>query len=288
MVDWQMWNAQGRDVTIQTGGIPRRMRVHRTGGTGESVLLLHGYPASSLEFASVWPQLADLDVTAPDLLGFGGSDRLRPMDVMTQADAVEALLGDAHPVVVAGDLGALIVAELVARDPTRFAAVMLTNSTLSSARYRPRLIQRLACSPLGSVVDRALDITRFTASWGAVFGKDPLSPEMAEQHWMALNQGGRSRQRDLLASIQGRRDHGKRWEAAVDQLPAPRLLWGLADPVSGPEITHLSAMRPDAPMTVLDDVGHVVAMEAPKALAGELRLALSGIAPPPVTDPDRR
>ena len=48
----------------------------RPGHVKPVVLLLHGYPGSSFEFAAVWPDLTrDFDVVTLDLLGCGASDK---------------------------------------------------------------------------------------------------------------------------------------------------------------------------------------------------------------------
>lgn len=88
-----------------------RMAVHRR-GAGPPVLLLHGIPGG----AAAWDPVADrlaghADVLAPDLLGFGASDR--PVDLATlharaQAEALADVLralGVAEATVVGHDFG---------------------------------------------------------------------------------------------------------------------------------------------------------------------------------------
>lgn len=67
---------------------------YRISGAGEPVVLLHGWPESSLGWAKVLPLLAArYRVVAPDLRGFGESDRpLAGYDSRTVADDVASLI----------------------------------------------------------------------------------------------------------------------------------------------------------------------------------------------------
>jgi haloalkane dehalogenase len=106
---------------------------------GEPVLLLHGEPTWSFLYRAVLPVLADagLRAIAPDLIGFGRSDK--PADIAehsyarhvawVQAFAFDAL--DLHGVTLVGqDWGGLIGLRLVTEYPDRFARVVAANTGL--------------------------------------------------------------------------------------------------------------------------------------------------------------
>lgn len=105
---------------------------------GQPVLLLHGEPTWSYLYRKMIPPLtkAGLRVIAPDLLGFGRSDK--PMDrathtyafhVDTMTKLVTAL--DLRDVTFFGqDWGGLIGLRVVAENPDRFAAVVISNTAL--------------------------------------------------------------------------------------------------------------------------------------------------------------
>ena len=134
---------------------PRKMRVNGVDlavleeGEGDPVLLLHGFPDSSQLWRNQIPALvsAGFRVIAPDLRGFGASDRPEGRD----AYAVPALLGDVMGVldelgvagarVVGHDFGAVVGWSLAAFVPDRvhcFAALSVghPNGYFASRRQR--------------------------------------------------------------------------------------------------------------------------------------------------------
>src|SRR5262245_17254 len=75
-----------RHITIDGRGL-----AYRELGSGPAVLLLHGWPTSSLLWRSIMPTLAQhCRVIAPDLPGFGASDK--PGDVRYTFAFFEKLL----------------------------------------------------------------------------------------------------------------------------------------------------------------------------------------------------
>ena len=85
-------------------------------GSGPAVVLLHGWPGDRTDYRDLLPKLAGCQVVAPDLRGFGESDK-HPADPAAQYDAkaqarsVAALiteLGLDRPVVAGYDIGSRI------------------------------------------------------------------------------------------------------------------------------------------------------------------------------------
>ncbi|MGY2083588.1 haloalkane dehalogenase [Blastococcus sp. SYSU DS0539] len=106
---------------------------------GETVLLLHGEPSWSFLYRRMIPVLtaAGLRVVAPDLVGFGRSDKPADRAAYTYARHVawmrQALLDelDLRDVTFVGqDWGGLIGLRLVAEHPDRFARVVVANTGL--------------------------------------------------------------------------------------------------------------------------------------------------------------
>ena len=68
---------------------------YRTAGSGPNLVLVHGYPFSSWDWAPIWDVLAErFTVIAPDMLGMGFSDKPVAYEytVHDHADMHEALL----------------------------------------------------------------------------------------------------------------------------------------------------------------------------------------------------
>src|SRR3954449_994287 len=106
---------------------------------GETVLLLHGEPSWSFLYRRMIPVLAaaGLRVVAPDLVGFGRSDKpARPEDysyarhVSWTAEALFARLDLRGVTLVGQDWGGLIGLRLVAEHLERFARVVVANTGL--------------------------------------------------------------------------------------------------------------------------------------------------------------
>lgn len=125
---------------VQTEGVePLRMHYVDAGpAQGPVVLLMHGQPTWSYLYRKVIPVLteAGLRAIAPDHIGFGRSDKLTEPTDYTFARHVDWL----HTLVVGLDLnevtlvvqdwGGPIGLSALARDPSRFARILATNTIL--------------------------------------------------------------------------------------------------------------------------------------------------------------
>ncbi len=108
---------------------------------GKPILLLHGQPSWSYLYRHMIPPLAEAGyrVIAPDLVGFGKSDKplkqsdhnyQMHIDLMTEF--VDQL--DLQEITFFGqDWGGLIGLRVIANDPDRFARIMLSNTGLPAA-----------------------------------------------------------------------------------------------------------------------------------------------------------
>ena len=137
------------------------LRIHYLDeGQGETILCLHGQPSWSYLYRKMIPTLvaAGHRVVAPDLVGFGKSDKPTDRADYTYANhvswvtqAVEAL--DLRDVtLVCQDWGSLIGLRVVAENVDRFARVVLSNGGLPDAKdvpdaVAPKLRQLLAETP---------------------------------------------------------------------------------------------------------------------------------------------
>jgi haloalkane dehalogenase len=111
---------------------------------GEPVLLLHGEPSWSFLYRTVMAVLAGagLRAIAPDLIGFGRSDKPADIADHTYARHVEWMralafdrLGLRGLTLVGQDWGGLIGLRLVAEHPGRFARVVAANTGLPTGDH---------------------------------------------------------------------------------------------------------------------------------------------------------
>jgi haloalkane dehalogenase len=125
------------------------LRVHRVdeGPRGaDPVVMLHGEPSWSFLYRKLIPIVtaAGHRVVAPDLVGFGRSDKPVRREDYTYARHVEwmrALLFDVldlrRVTLVAQDWGGLVGLRLVAEHPERFARVVVANTLLPTGDESP-------------------------------------------------------------------------------------------------------------------------------------------------------
>jgi haloalkane dehalogenase len=144
---------------VRTDGIaPVRMHYVDEGPRdGPVVLLLHGQPTWSYLYRKVIGVLSDsgLRAIAPDLIGFGRSDKLTERTDYTLARHIDwlhsfvAQLDLREVTLVVQDWGGPIGLSVLARAPDRFARVLATNTILHTAD--PALAGKLgwACHGVG-------------------------------------------------------------------------------------------------------------------------------------------
>lgn len=126
------------------------IRVHYVdegnGGATETVLLMHGEPSWSYLYRTMIPVLVDagLRCVAPDLVGFGRSDKPSSRTDYTyqrHVDWMREALFDQLDLrgltLVAQDWGGLIGLRLVAEHPDRFARVVAANTMLPTGDHNP-------------------------------------------------------------------------------------------------------------------------------------------------------
>lgn len=139
--------------------------------SGEVVLLLHGEPSWSFLYRKMIPVLADagLRAIAPDLVGFGRSDKPTEIGDITYARQVEWMRSlvfdvlDLRNVTVVGqDWGGLIGLRLAAENPDRFARIVAANTGLPTGDFDMPEIWHLFREAVMSAP--TLDIGRFVQS----------------------------------------------------------------------------------------------------------------------------
>lgn len=125
-----------------------RLRMHYVDegpGDGEVILMLHGEPSWSYLYRKMIPifTAAGFRAVAPDLIGFGKSDKLAEKHAYSYQQHVDWLWAWLQAVdlqeitLICQDWGALLGLRLVAEHPERFARVVLSNGLLPVADRPP-------------------------------------------------------------------------------------------------------------------------------------------------------
>lgn len=139
------------------------------GDAAETVLLLHGEPSWSYLYRKMIPPLADAGhrVVAPDLVGFGKSDKPARRDDYTYQRHVDWVWEAVEQVGLDGvtffgqDWGSLIGLRLVAEHPDRFRRVVIGNGFLPTGDRPPgeaflawrKFSQEIPEFPVGRIVN---------------------------------------------------------------------------------------------------------------------------------------
>ncbi len=249
-------------------------------GAGPPLLLIHGFPTSSLDWAPIWPLLtAHFDVLAFDLLGLGFSAKPHHhrYSVREQADLTEAIAhhyGWREAFVLAHDYGDTVAQELLARqhdDPAgralRMQRLCFLNGGLFPETHRARTIQRLLASPLGPYLATRMRRNSFARSINSLFSPTrQLSETSLDEYWALLeHENGTRAVPSLLGYIAERRRERARWVGALQSATIPlRLICGAVDPVSGLHMAvRYRQLVPHADVVILDEVGHFPQLEMP-------------------------
>jgi haloalkane dehalogenase len=114
-------------------------------GAGPTVLLLHGEPSWSYLYRKMIPLLAGagLRAVAPDLIGFGRSDKPAAREDYTYQRHMDWLAAFVRTLdlrditLVCQDWGGLLGLRLAAEDPPRFAGIVAANTFLPTGDRKP-------------------------------------------------------------------------------------------------------------------------------------------------------
>ena len=281
----ERWKAAGQNFDYLGFDI-----FYRAEGRGPHLLLIHGYPFNTWDWAPLWDRLTErFSVIAPDMLGMGFSDKpvAYQYTVPDHADMHEALLAhlgveSAH--ILAHDLGDSVGQELLARQEfsqqaygsLRIESITWLNGGLFNEAYTPRLLQKaLSRTPLGDALaplqNAPLSRRLIEPTLNEMFGSDtkPSRRMLDLFHQILEYNNGKRVTHKVGRFVNDRYAHRNRWVRAMRQTDVSmRLIDGPIDPNSGRHMAQrYRQIIPDADVVMLDDnIGHWPQLEAPDAV----------------------
>jgi pimeloyl-ACP methyl ester carboxylesterase len=258
--------------------------------TLEPLVVIHGFPTSSFDFHLVLDQLSEhRRVLLIDLLGYGLSDKpdlAYTIDV--QADAVAAWtseLGLGQLALLTHDIGDTVGGELLARQmegrwPVTVTRRVVTNGSIyiemAQLSAGQELLLSLPDERLGP--DAPIDRASMTSSLSQTFSPahHVAAPELDAMWALVAREDGHRNLPRLIRYIEERRRNERRFTGAIEDHPSPlAVVWGQDDPIAVAAMAdRLVERRPDAVLTVLEEVGHFPMIEAPARFAAALSVHL--------------
>jgi pimeloyl-ACP methyl ester carboxylesterase len=267
-------------------------------GSGDGVVLIHGWPGDHVDYRQVTELLADCTAVVPDLRGFGQSDKHpKPPAEAYSADAqARSIVGlidelDLRPAVVAGyDVGSRVAQTIARAFPDRVRALVVA-------------------PPLPGVGDRVLAPEAQREFWYQAFHQLSLIEEIIDgradavraylrhfwSHWSGPSLPEREDELDRLAELYGApgaftasiawyragsgtvaTSLGEVVPERQDRIAVPTtVLWPEFDPLFPPTWgDRLDEFFAEVTRTSLPGVGHFVPVEAPDEFAAAIRAAL--------------
>src|SRR6201999_1791753 len=188
----------------------------RRRGTGPTVLLLHGFPTWSYDYAEVATDLAtDHDVVTMDFLGYGASDKpdSYQYSVTESADTVEDLVAHLNLTsvrLVAHDYGGIVGQELIDRAnrgalPFTIDHLTMLNPGSVYSPNRPTRLQKLLVRPvIGKLWSRHVSAARVLSALDAVRGT-PLGDSEFDDLWLGMSRDNGHKLSHLLIKYNAER-----------------------------------------------------------------------------------
>jgi len=291
--DIEEWAARASRVTVGGESVAVVDLPAREGEQSRPLLVIHGYPTSSIDFQAVaGPLSAGRRVVLVDLPGYGLSAKPdRPYSLFGQADVVVAVAADAgldRVDLLTHDMGDSVGGELLARSLEgtlgfELRRRVVTNGSiylgLAQLTDGQQALRRMPDERLPEGVGPdAAGLTDVLVELCAPARRtDEVRARMRAGAELVVRDGGNRLMARLIRYIDERARHETRWTGAIESHPSPlTLVWGRYDPIAvATMVDRLAERRPDAAVTWLD-AGHWPMIELPDEFTRAVLAGLDG------------
>jgi len=243
-------------------------------GQGPALLLLHGIPSSSYLWRDVIdPLAATFEVLAPDLLGYGDSDKRldAELSIAAQARYMVAFmesLGVHQAAVVGHDIGGGVAQLMAADEPQRVARLILIDSVADNNWPVPD-IARLK-EPVWDQIMVNIDLRKGLRKGleAGLVTEGRLTDELVDEWTRPFQDLGGRRAYLRAARALNNRDLVSR-SKHIEEIETPTLiLWGANDKFLEPQWAEtLQHKLRDTTVEIIDPGGHFLPLDRPDAVA---------------------
>jgi pimeloyl-ACP methyl ester carboxylesterase len=214
-----------------------------------------------------------------DMIGYGLSAKPDIAYTMNmQADVVQAFVaatGISRFSMLTHDMGDTVGGELLARHaeggwPVDIVARVITNGSIYIEMAHLSAGQELLLSLEDERLPETIanDGSGMEASLAATFSPHSTvdEAELAAAWELISHDGGHRLLPRTIRYIEERRRSQARYTGAIESHPSPlAIVWGADDPIAVVDMApRLHRARPDASLTILNDVGHFPMVESPR------------------------
>ncbi|MEX2415848.1 MAG: alpha/beta fold hydrolase [Paenibacillaceae bacterium] len=249
------------------------------------IVLMHGMPANSWLYRKVIPHLteAGLRVIAPDLLGFGASDKPTDLDNYTlkkQANRIFTLMN--HLKIdkwtqVCHDLGGPWTFEMVDRGPQHIEKlIVMDTSTYMEGFYPPKLVGIMG-GPMGpmmfSIMRSRLMGKKMIGDFFKSFVGYPenLTDEVIRGYWQPLHEGATRPFRQFTKNFKFMLAQFDRYQTALRRYQKPAMIiWAKKDAAMDYKIMPAQFARdlqvPAERIHIFEDASHFMQEDKPQEL----------------------
>ncbi len=243
----------------------------------EPLLIVHGFPTSSYDWAHLVPRLArHRRVVLFDMLGFGLSAKPdRRYTMALQADVAQAVVasrGIERLALMTHDMGDTVGGELLARQaegtwPVEITRRVVTNGSVYIALAQLTDGQQVLLDQPDAVLPQGIGPELMAASLVATLSPAHRDVDMAGHGELVCHDGGDAMLARTIRYIEERRANERRFTGAIETHPSPlHVVWGPDDPVAvAPMADRLAATCPGATLSWVLGAGHYPMVEDPEA-----------------------
>ena len=242
-------------------------------GQGPAVLLLHGIPSSSYLWRDVIdPLSATFDVLAPDLLGYGDSDKRLDADLSIAAQARYMVafmetLGLHQAAVIGHDIGGGVAQLMAVDEPQRVARLTLIDSAVDNNWPVP-VIARLK-EPAWDQIMVNIDLRKGLREGleNGMVTADRVTDEVVDEWTRPFQDLGGRRAYLRAARALNNRDLVSR-SKHIEELEMPTLiLWGANDAFLEPRWAEVLQRKfRTSTVEIIDPGGHFLPLDRPDAV----------------------